>query len=247
MSRNRSILATLGGAAVGILIGSFTARTDTRALEEELETTKKALAKAQEDARSPGAALAAGLRTMLNAPSAARRAPATADVSTPDADSTASPAPDAGAVPTPLVRFVKSAPNSPERKEAIDTLAATWRARAAQAKAGFFEQAELKDEQLPAFQGVIDHMNSSVKALVDEALESGALHSPPEQREVVSLLVELGEVYLDVDTRLRDVLTPEQQAKVTESRFELFSQVDPDVVMPLMLQLDSPPRGDSAP
>lgn len=241
-SRGAVWIVGLAGLMLGVLVGSFLGRSSTHSLEVELANTRKELEEAKKNAMAPGSALAQGLRRMLTArgPEAGDRSEVKveADAKAVAAGDGASPTPSANG-DTPRVHPIRdSAPNSEERKKMLDTLAGTWRLRSTQAKASFLEAADLNAEQKAGMNKVVAELNVAVKSVVEEALASGKFKEKPESRDVVDMMVSMGEVYLQTDEHLRQVLNQEQMATASEQGFDIMSQVDPEVVMPLLLQLD---------
>jgi len=243
-SRGSGWMMGLGGLLLGILIGTFTAKSSSHSLEVALAEAREELKEAKKNANAPGNALARGLREMMEVRG-------NADASKPEDKSDgkaveASPAPGTTAAPEGQVRPIRdSAPNSEDRKKMLDTMAATWRLRSTQAKASFLEAADLNPEQRAGMDKVVEELNAAVKNVVNEALASGKFKEKPESRDVVDMMVNMGEVYLQTDDHLRQVLTPEQLAVASEQNFDVMSQVDPEVVMPLLMQLEAnAPQGD---
>ena len=77
-------------------------------------------------------------------------------------------------------------------------------------------------------------MNEEVGALVEETLEAWGEGGPLQVRDAVDFGVALGSIYQEADDELRQVLTEEQYARALEADFDVFSQLDPDVVLPLV-------------
>lgn len=243
-SRGSGWMMGLGGLLLGILIGTFTAKSSSHGLEVALAEARAELKEAKKNANAPGPALARSLRDMMEARGTAD-APRS-EAKSEDKTVEASPAPGATATPAGQVRPIRdSAPNTEERKKMLDTMAATWRMRSAQAKASFLEAADLNPEQRAGMDKVVEELNAAVKNVVTEALASGKFKEKPESRDVVDMMVNMGEVYLQTDDHLRQVLTPEQLAVASDQSFDVMSQVDPEVVMPLLMQLEAnAPQGD---
>lgn len=242
--RGNTLLVAVVALCVGGLVGSFASRSSIRALEQELAQVKAKLEKAEAGAQAPGMALAMGLRSMMQprerggGPSPAQ--PETAAPALAEASPALEVLPETS--PPPGLQMVRSDPNSEERKKAVETLTSAWRLRSAQAKASFFEAAEVTEEQQKALEPVLAEMNAAVKTVVDEALAKGAFKGEPQPRDFVELGVQLGEVYLDSDEDVRGVLTPEQLSKGYDTGFDIFTQISPETMTPLLMQLENRER-----
>ncbi|MFM7201311.1 MAG: hypothetical protein ACKO6N_11015 [Myxococcota bacterium] len=239
--RGNTVLVAVVALLVGVLVGSFASRSSLRAVEQELAQVKARLEKAESNAQAPGMALAMGLRSMMQPRAPQSGGPAEAiesSTATPVAGSPAAEVLPAGS-PPPGLQLVRSEPNTEDRKKAVDAITAAWRLRAAQSRAAFFEAAEVSPEQQQALEPVLAQMNAAVKTVVDEALAKGAFKGEPQPRDFVELGVQLGEVYLDTDEDVRGVLTSEQLSKGVESGFDIFTQISPETMSPLLMQLEN--------
>jgi hypothetical protein len=240
MASGKTGILTIAALLIGFLGGSWLGRGSTRDLEEQLAQVRAELEAAKKQAQS-AAPLAMGLQTLLRSNPQPAARPAAAEAS---GSSTAAPeAPAATAEPddeAPGPRLSETAPNSEERKKMLETASATWRLRATQARAAFVQKAGLNDDQQAGLQKTVDHMNEAVKAALQQAMEHIDFEKPLERRDLVDLGVTMGGVYQDIDDELRQVLTEEQVAQLNQSDFDIFSQVDPDVVMPLLMKFEIP-------
>lgn len=244
MSKSNTPVVAVGALLLGVLIGSFAGRSSTRSLEDELAQVRAELKESKEKSSNTGTVLAGVLRDTLQNRRLNEGSVST-EVEGASAGGGATPSASASPGTTPGVQLARTEPNSEERKQMLDTLAGTWRLRSTQAKASFLEAANLTDEQKAGFQAVTEQLNEAVKAVIKERMEDGALKNPPESRDMVELMVQMGEVYIDTDDHLKQVLTPEQLGIARDQGFEMMSQVDPEVMMPLLLQLEAPQRGPS--
>lgn len=237
MANGKTGIVAITAVLLGFLAGTWSGRGSTRTLQEELERTQAELEAAKKKAQS-STPLAFGLQTLLNRRGSEPQVDLDAG-SRPSAEATAPPEGGEPVGETAPPRLGGTAADSEERRKAVETVTATWRLRATQARASFIEAADLSTEQQAALQKTVDHLNQEVKAVVEQQMERIDFEKP-EVRDMVDLGVALGAVYQDVDDELRQNLNEEQMGKALEAQFDIFSQVDPDIVAPLMLKLDRP-------
>jgi len=243
MVNGKLVVVALGGILLGFLGGSWTSRSASLELELELKEAQAALKASQRKARS-NLPMAMGLELMQKnlAASSLQDGSGTDLARQPKAGLTLPP--DANDPEDEMVQ--DSAPSEAletddqrqEEAERFDMMAGAWRLRAAQGRANFAENAHLSDEQQIALEDTTEEMNARVREVVTEALETIDFSREPEVRDLVDLAVTMGEVYQDTDDELREFIRPEQMASALESDFDIFSQIDPDVMMPLLQQLE---------
>ncbi len=226
----------------GFVAGAMVTRASYHDLEQELARVREERDQArQKEGQRLAAPMASGLRAWLENPS--RKAPGQgqrgagqkpAREPVPSESSavaeTASPLPVTGDR-----RDENRDADSVEERLALAT--DTWRLRSAQARAGFLEAVHPDEDQVAALDALVERMNEEVQAVVEEALESWDPESGIERRDVVDLGVALGSVYQEVDDEWRQVLTEEQYERARDVDFDVFTQLDPEVMLPLMERL----------
>ncbi len=236
MSAGRSGFFVLGGLVAGFLAGALVTRSAQHQVEQELERAREelqALRKAQEERLAGGMAL--GLRTLLQPESRAR-----VPVASRPQEPTPGPSQPAEPVARPLVSNDRSTARTHDREsdqdldERMAWAADTWKLRSTQARAALVDAADLDPEQEEALDALVGRMNQDLEALVEDTLDAWGDRGRIEPREVVDFGVALGTIYQDADDELRQVLTEEQYASALEADFDVFTQIDPEVILPLV-------------
>ncbi len=243
MNMGKMVSVAVGALLLGVMIGSFASRGKVRRLEKEVESLRGELARTR---RAPANAYAAGLAGLM-ASSASFHSAETRAGTGKDANAlgptTPNPEDEGKMEPPPFV--ADEADGRPddafnrldERSfgdEESRAFVAAWKLQAAQARVAFIEQARLDDDQQAAMEAVIEDLNRDIADVVDAALEDLDPAEPPEMRDMVEIMMAFGDVYLDTDDALREFLSDEQMAKAMASHFDIFSQIDPEVLVPLI-------------
>ncbi len=222
-------------AVAGFVAGAAMTRASYQPLEAELAEARRQLEEAEKSrtqrlAGPLGVGLEALVASSRRAGSRRAEGPEEPPMATPaSAEGTQSPAPAMAEGPTP------------EGEERLALIVETWRLRSAQARAAAIEAADLDDLEVEALDSLIDDLNAEVGRLTSETLERWDAKEDLEVRDLVDFAVDMGLLYQDIDNQLRDLFTKEQYAQAREARFDIFSQIDPDNLLPLLERLRAVP------
>lgn len=229
MAGGKSVLLLVGGLLVGYLAGSYTSSSRLHPLEVELQQTKAALEKEKRQRAPFGLPL--GLPSLLRQSSANDDAPPSASE-----ESSAAAVPVASVAP--LAEKAPPAHSQEDRRARMRLAAETWDLRRTQARTAFLEKVAPDEEQAQAFEALVDSLNKDIHALVKETLEHLPKEDEPRTRDAVDFGVALGAIYQDADDQLHQMLTESQLPALEETEFDVFSQIDPQSVMPLVEHLE---------
>jgi len=234
------VLVAVGALLAGVLIGNWSGRSGAHELQTQLDKVQAEL-DAEKKRSQSGLPLAMGLRSLMGAPERSeeveRIPPSPQSPSSGEDKAASTPGdaedPDAAARPEDV--------RPQDRKEALETAAATWRLRSVQERTAFIERARLSEEQQASLKKVTDQLNQDVKGVLQQAMERIDFSKRPQTRDMVDLGVSLGEIYQDSDDELRHFLTEDQLGVAQEAEFDIVSQIDPDMLMPFLLRAEQAP------
>jgi hypothetical protein len=108
----------------------------------------------------------------------------------------------------------------------LDLAVDAQRLRAAQARAAFIEQAELSDDEIDAFDAIIDRMNGEFAAMSQEIVEVALSGEEPLASDLMALTHDVTGVLLDAQSDLEDLVGVDTVAGMDESTGAAWNYID---------------------
>ncbi len=218
----RMAIGLVVGVVLGFVLGGIGPRSETAALRTELDEIREQLIAAQKRTRqrgmSPVPLLDRALRPRPPARPAAEPDEDDGDlpegggpelVVVPDAET------EAGAAPDPLEQF--------------DLAAEAQHLRAEQSRRALAEQAELDDEELETFDGIVNRMNDRLAEHAGDLIWMAQSGEAPETREMLRLSHEVTGVLYDTQVALEEVIGDESLDDVDPQASTVWNHVDLEV------------------
>ena len=128
-------------------------------------------------------------------------------------------------------------PKPEDIEEGMDMMRAAMQLRKTQARAALDEVADPSDEQWDSIDAAIADMNSDLKMLAGEFVETIGAGEEPTRREAMLFAADTLEVMLEADDRLYESLTPEQIESMDVEDIDPFAHIDPEIV-DIFMELD---------
>lgn len=236
----KSFGAIVVALVVGIVVGAWQPRGEVLALRERLDDAE---ARAAKECRSGGLREIQGL---LGAAGAGEDDAAPGSGNRRVVRRTGDEGDDDGAaIQIQAGDGPRSGPPSPAEIAAqLDTLKAGLDARRAHALEALAEQAKLDEAQRGEIEGILAHMNESLRQEVDGFVDDALAHGEVERRDVMEFGANALDVVIAADDALRSTLDEEQYAALDEELTDPLAYVSGDTVSSLARAASLPGFGE---
>lgn len=112
----------------------------------------------------------------------------------------------------------------------MDAARAALDMRSAQARAALFEDADLDDDQVDAFENAVADMNDELMSLADELVTTIERDGDLTRRDAMSFAADALDTMIVAEDRIVDTLDDDQLASAEDGSLDPFSYVDSDVI-----------------
>lgn len=217
------------GLVGGFLIGGLSPRMEAAALRQEQAAMADALAEAQRNAiggRRGSALPVPGMSEMFEdsrPEPEPRPRPRRPEVTAPPGDDTAPPEP----VVIDTGDFI--APEPRDRIADYNLAVDAQRARARQSRAALQEQADLSDDEMEAFDLMVEDMNAALAGYGEDLMALALSGAEPEAEDMLALTHEVTGILYDTQTQINDLVGADAMAEMDPSSRQAWNHVDLEV------------------